>query len=223
MKRSQVDDTRVLNVWSWCSDAYLRHGRKLSLPAGTDPAKTYQWRYITAIARKFEEWELTDDAAQKFIDIAVRIAKEKGLLNKGLSVLHQANMLSLCYDRLLVESDTNAQNLDSLRHVRGWLLNKCDGRDLLETLLQRANYDGHCNLTLWYKATRISTLYLALSRACNRALARLNRDTPDERSYLPQATELWLIRDSFLKDDGNVSQARIIFAEDWRETCLLPS
>lgn len=216
-----MDDVRVLNVWSWCSEAYLRAGRKLSLPAKTDPTKTYQWRYAQAIARKFEEWDLSDEAAKKFIDIAVRTAKERGMLQKGLAVLHQTNMLATCYDKLKTESTSNAQSLDSLRYVRSWLYKKTGDEDQLTVLLHRAELDTFCNLTVWFQASRISPLYLALSRTCSKALARLNRDFQDERGLLPKTTELYLLRNGFLKDQGNCSQVREIFAQDWRESCLL--
>ncbi len=71
-----MDSNRIKEVWLWCTEAYLRCGRKLSLPEGTDPAKTYQWRYVAAIAKKFEEWDLSDEAAQKFIGIAAQTAKQ---------------------------------------------------------------------------------------------------------------------------------------------------
>lgn len=218
-----MDDARVLNVWSWCSEAYLRAGRRLSLPAKTDPCKTYQWRYAQAIAKKFEEWDLSDEAAKKFIDIAVRTAKERGMLQKGLAVLHQTNMLALCYDKLQAESASNSQTLESLRHVRSWLDKKIGSGDAVEVLLRRADPEGFCNLTMWFQASRISPLYLALSRSCSKALARLNRDSQDERGLLPKVTELYLLREEFLKDQGNCSQAREIFEQDWREPCLLPS
>lgn len=218
-----MDDARVLDVWSWCSDAYLRQGRRLSLPAGTDPVKTYQWRYATAIAKKFEEWDLPDEAAKKFIDIAVRIAKEKNLLNKGLAILHQNNMLTLCYERLQAESASNSHAIDSLRHIRSWVNKRLGGVDALKMLLDRVDHGGFCNLTMWFQASRVSSLYLALSRSCSKALARLNRDYPDERGLLPRAAELYLLREDFLKDQGNLTQAREIFAQDWREPCQLPS
>lgn len=215
-----MDDARVLNVWSWCSDAYLRVGRKLSLPAGTNPAKTYQWRYATAIAKKFEEWDLSDEAAKKFIDIAVRTAKDRGMLQKGLAVLHQTNMLALCYKQLQAESADNSHTLDSLRHIRSWLQKKVGDRDCLEVLLDRGYAGGFCNLTMWFQATRLSPLYLALSRSCNMALARLDRDSPDERSLLPKQTRLYLLYEGFLKDQGNLNQVRDIFKQDWRTSCL---
>lgn len=218
-----MNESRILDVWSWCSEAYLRQGRKLSLPAGTNPAKTYQWRYATAIARKFEEWNLTDDAAKKFIDIAVRTAKEQGVLNKGLAVLHQSNMMTTCYSKLSAESASNAQSVNSLLYVKQWLLKKAGDRDLLEVLLERKDFDGFCNLTMWFQASRISPLYLALSRICSKALARLNRDAPEERGLLPQVTRLYLMREEFLQDQGNLRKARDIFELDWRDTCPSPS
>lgn len=218
-----MDDNRVLDVWSWCSEAYLRQGRRLSLPAGTDPSKTYQWRYATAIAKKFEEWELPDEAAKKFIDIAVRLAKEKGLLNKGLAVLHQHNMLDLCYEELQEESNNNTRTTDSLRHIKSWLSKKIGDGNAVEVLSSRADPDGFCNLTMWFQASRITPLYLALSRSCSKVLARLNRDYPDERGLLPRQTELYILWQEFLKDQGNLNQARDIFEQDWREPCLLSS
>lgn len=218
-----MDNTRFFTVWTWCSEAYLRHGRKLQLPKGTEPSKTYQWRYVTAISKKFDEWELSDDAAKKFIDIAVSIAKEQNVLHKGLAVLHQSNMLERCYERLGQESDGNGQTLDSLRHINAWLAKKIGTRNMLGVLLSRENPDGFCNLVMWYQASRLTPLYLSLSRSCLRAIATLNRDHPDERGLLPKDTEIYLLRDGFLRDTSNLHQAREIFAQDWREPCLLQS
>ncbi len=224
MQTSQVDADRVMDVWSWCSAAYLRHGRKLSLPAGTDPAKTYQWRYATAIAKKFGEWDLSDDAATKFIDIAVGIAKEKGLLNKGLSILHQHNMLELCHQKLQEESTHNTRTLESIRFVKSWLDKKIAGNNAVEVLSDRNDPYGFCNLTMWFQASRISPLYLALSRSCSKVLTRLDSENQDERGLLPKTTELYIIRSDFLKDQGNRRQARTILEQDWREPpCQLPS
>lgn len=218
-----MDNTRILNVLAWCSEAYLRNGRKLQLPAGTDPAKTYQWRYLTAIAKKFEEWDLSDDAAKKFIDLAVNIAKEQNVLHKGLAVLHQSNMLERCYERLGRESHSNDQTLDSLRHVHAWLDKRIGVRNPQRVLTGRENPDGFCNLVLWYQASRLTPLYLALSRTCRRAIATLDRDCPDERGLLPRDTEMYLLRTEFLRDTSNLHQAREIFAQDWREPCPSPS
>jgi hypothetical protein len=193
------------------------------LPAGTDPAKTYQWRYATAIAKKFEEWGFDEETAKRFIDVAVRHSKQSGTMHKGLAALHQGNLLEVCYEKLLAEADQHTQTIDSLRHIRDWLQRKAGSRDLLTVLLDRDDPEGYCNLVMWYQASRLSPIYLALSRSCGRALARLNRDHPEERGLLPKQTALYILRDDFLKETGSVEKAREILAYDWREPCPLPS
>jgi len=223
LERSRLDDGQIKAVWLWCSEAYLRHGRKLNFPKGTDPSKTYQWRYVVAIAKKFDEWGFDEQTAQRFLDIAVRYAKQSKTMQKGLAIFFQSNILNICYEKLQAELNDNSQTLSMLRHIRGWLWRKTGSNPLLETLLKREVDDGFCNLSMWYHASRISPLFLALSRACAQSLARLNVDYPTERELLPPQTTLYLIRDEFLRGDvNNLVQAREIFANDWREPCLLP-
>jgi len=218
-----MDDNRIRNILHWCSESYSQHGRKFSLPANTDPAKTYQWRYASAMAKKFEEWELNDEAARKFIDIAVQTSKENGTICKGLAVLHQSNMLSICYNKLLSESTKNNQLLRSLICMKRWVRDQVKDNDPIATLLYREQFDGFCNLTLWYKATQLSELYLALSASCSKSLARLNLARPQERNLLPSAAELYIIRGRFLNDSGNARKAKEIFGTDWRKLCLSES
>ncbi len=218
MEHSQANDDRILDVWSWCSDAYLRHGRRLSLPVGTDPTKTYQWRYATKLASKFTEWKLSEEASKKFIDIAVKIAKENQMLKKGLAIFHQNNMLTLCYEQLCVESESNKLHANSIKFIHAWLHEKCADRPVLEVLLDRNDPESYCNLTMWFQASRLSPLYLAISKACRKALEELESHE-DERSILPRSTELYLLRQSFYQDAGNVAKVRAIFEKDWRKTC----
>jgi hypothetical protein len=223
MAAPAVGDSRVWDVWCWCSEAYLRYGRKLTLPAGTDPTKTYQWRYATAIAKKFDEWDFDMDTAKQFIDVAIRHSQQSGTMQKGLAALHQANILSVCYEKLKAETKENRQALDSLQYIRDWLRRKSGKQELTVALLARQDPDGLCNLVMWYQASRITPLFMALSRSCSRALAQLGRDHQDERGLLPRQTTLYIVRTDFLRDSGNASKAREILAHDWRESCPLPS
>lgn len=208
-----------MTVWGWCSEAYIRHGFKLQFPAHTNPTKTYQWRYVKAIAVKFAEWNFDEQTAKHFINIAVVHGKEAGVLRKGLAALHQANMLEICYKKLKDQSDTNRQSLDSLTHIRDWLYQRSDG-DILKTLLYRNDADEFCNLVKWVQASRLSPLYLSLSKVCGLALARLQVSHSNERELLPKTTKLYMLRSEFLEDAGNVEQAKRIFGPDWRKLCL---
>lgn len=217
------DNARVHEVLDWCTDSYLRHGRKLTLPTNTDPTKTYQWRYAASLAKKFAEWEFDEETSKRFIDIAVDYSKSSRTLNKGLAALHQGNILNVCYERLKGESNRNVQIGDLLTHTHNWLRQKVDGRDLLAALLQREIIGGYCNITAWYQATKLPPLYLALSRACWQALAILERENDEERQMLPKRTSLFITRSDFLNSVGDVSPYRELLAADWRQQCQLPS
>ena len=219
MDTLELSEERIMTVWGWCSKAYLQYGFRLQFPARTNPTKTYQWRYVRAITIKFDEWDFDESTAIRFIEIAVAHAHEAGVLRKGLAALHQANMLGVCYEKLQAQSDTNRQILDSLRHIQKWLTAK-SGNDILEALLYRNDVDELCNLVQWVQASRISPLYLALSRSCGKALARLAMSHAEERKFLPKTTTLYMLRSDFLEDATNVEQAKRIFGPDWRKLCL---
>lgn len=186
------------------------------MPANTDPHKTYQWRYITAISSKFDEWGFDDQTAQKFIDFAVRYAKRLNILRKGLAVLHQNNMLDKCYKMLQDEVDGDHHIIESLKRSRDWIDRQANGTPLLDVLLSRPNEDAFCNLTMWYRSNRITDLYLALSKSCCQALATLDEI---ERSVFPSKAHLYVTRTELSRNVHVLKAARRILFDDWRELC----
>jgi len=96
---------------------------------------------------------------------------------------------------------------------------KKSGHDLLSSLLHRDDPDEYCNLVKWYKASRISRLYLALSKTCGKALVRLGRVNPEERSIIPPATSLYMLRTEFIEEANNLKCVKQILGNDWREPC----
>ena len=219
MDALELSDEQIMTVWDWCFETYIQHNVKLQFPAHTDPTKTYQWRYVRAIALKFAEWGFDEPTSRKFIDIAVAHAKEVGVFRKGLAALHQTNLLKICYSKLQSQSDTNGQSLDSLRHMHNWLANRSNG-NMIDTLLYRDDVDELCNIVKWVLASRLSPLYLSLSKVCGQALARLSTSGRVEREFLPKTTKLYMLRSEFLEDANNVNQAIRIFGPDWRRMCL---
>lgn len=220
MKTLDISEERVLEVWDLCSAGYIQHGRKLNFPANTTPSKTYQWRYAKALANKFDEWNFDTATAQRFVDIAIRHAKQCKTLHKGLAALHQGNLLQICYDVLLAEEENNNQSLSSLGHIKRWWDSQLAGKQPLKTLLHRQTSGAYCNLVIWYQSSKLSPLYLALSKTCGIAMARLSEQDQSERALLPKATELYRLRTEFLTDLGTKKQAQTIFGNDWRELCL---
>lgn len=198
------------DVWLWCSDAYLRHGIKLRLPECSDHTKTYQWRYIKSLTKKFNEWEFNEGTCLKFIEIAVRYAKELKVLNKGLSIFHQSNMLNICYKKL-----SESANIDGNMYSRliGGLnvLNGID--DKCAFLLKRQDSLSFRNITNYYMSRLMSSEYLALSKAANKALKAISSNDPQERQLMPSDAALYLLRIRILSQHGDSDIVKDIINE----------
>jgi hypothetical protein len=203
------DENRVLDVWQWCSEVYIQYGRKLTFPADTDPSKTYQWRYVKAITQKFEEWDFDEPTAKRFIDIAIERSKILGIMHKGLAALHQKNLLDLCYKILQEECKNNDQDIESIKFTKDWLDGRAKNFGLTQVLLDRDDPDSFCNLVKWYQASKISDLYLSLSKSCRRAIVEI--EGTDERTLLPKATTLHKVRLKFISNLANKKELEKIF------------
>lgn len=216
MATIDTDEDRIEQVWNLCCEVYAKHGRILSFPAGTNPHKTYQWRYLKKLTQKIEEWDFDNETSKILLDIAVGYIKEKGLLHKGLAALLQSNMLEVCHDRLKKQQNNNSQSIRSLEHVHHWLRSLTKGEDLYPILMNRKDRYSLRNITIWYQSSKLSRLYLALSKSCCKALVSLATINPHERSLLPKSLELYSIRQRFIKDSTNESLGKKILQDDWR-------
>lgn len=181
------------DVWQWCFESYLRYNIKLKLPFAKDYTKTYQWRFVKAITDKFNDWGFNDDTCRRFIDIAVTHAKELGVLHKGLSILHQHNMMDICYKKLKTENERSDFILDRL----------VDTKKFLESL-KMANYKIHMlrrnhnkalsNFTTLYMSKMLPIEFISLNKCSIDIIACLENIDPEERRLLPTDAALYLCR-----------------------------
>lgn len=188
-----IEDDEIYTIWHICQDVYKNLGYDLNFPKGTDPKKTYQWRYLKSILAKFRLWSLTTDEMHAFIKIAAEQAKSTGLLHKGLSVLHQNNLLEVSYDRYKRSIRNEDQNVNLLLKHHKWLLKQANGDSIRNILLKKQG--SMKNIVLWYESHSISALYIALSKMCMLAYAQLS---PAELSMMPTKSQLYLIRQDFM-------------------------
>ena len=208
--------TTALRTWKWCQEAFAKHGIKLAFPKNTNPQKTYQWRYVTRLTYKIDEWGLDKQTARAFINFAVSYVKEKRLLHKGLSVFFQNNMMDICYSRMQQHSANACNRIERFRTAHKFIETRCGNRSEVAVLLSRESFDKMRNVVRWYKSGDIPITYLATSVACTEALTRLVVVAPDERSLLPSESELYCAAIDFSRDEDLRSQARTILGKDWR-------
>jgi hypothetical protein len=181
------------DVWQYCFESYLRQGIKLKLPNAKDYTKTYQWRFIKSITKKFKEWDFDPDTCQRFIDIAITHAKELGVINKGLSVLHQQNMMNICYKKLKNEADSNVHMIKRLESTLDFL-DSLDVSNLRVYLMKRPTKQALTTLTSLFFAKKISLEFMALNKAAISVLNVLEATHPHERDMLPSDATLYLCR-----------------------------
>jgi hypothetical protein len=210
--------TTALCAWKWCQEAFAQHGIKLTFPKNTNPQKTYQWRYVTKLACKLDEWGLDRATAKAFINFTVGYVKEKKLLHKGMSVFFQDNMMDVCYSRMRKHSSSACSKIVRFQKVHEFITTKCHSRSKTATLLNRESFDKMRNIVIWYKTGDITSQYLALSAACTEALSKLAIVAPDERSLLPTESELYCLAVNLMKDGDFRSKAKAILSNDWRIT-----
>lgn len=210
--------TDIMRTWQWCRDNYSRHNIRLAFPSNTDPTKTYQWRYLVALQRKFHEWEFTESLCKQFIAVAIDYAKQHRLLKKGLAIFHQNNLMNICYNHLNQKLKSNEFTISGLKRTKLWL--SCFGtNDLWKVLLRRGEIGGYTNIVKWYQANHLGDIYLALSKSCGVALAKLAESCPEERLLLPAASHLLALRIRLLHDIRFRYVIKEILEDDWRKMC----
>lgn len=208
----QCKDIKVWKVWEWCLNSYLQRGLKLSFPKDTDPTKTYQWRYCQKLSDKLDEWKFDEETAKYFIDTAISYARNTKSFKKGLSVLHQGNILELAYSAIIDRTP-----FDSFVRTKRWLDNQLGDKDQIATLL-RSDKDSHSNIAIWHQTGRLSIQYITLSKKCCKAISILNNANSDDVELLPSMAELYKARIE-LVNSGNKAKLKQILGNDWRELC----
>lgn len=183
---------KISQLFEVCQQSYLRHNVRIQLPANTDPTKTYQWRYLKSLDKKFSQWGFDQDLEKRFIDITIDYCFENKLTKKGLAIFHQTNLMEMCYNKLVSESKNIENNIITLKNTHQWLKSQVGSKPLSNLLLRDLPWE-YCNLTKWYLASKIPMLYLAISNVCKHALTKLQEQNSDERRLLPTHTKLFLM------------------------------
>jgi hypothetical protein len=216
MTTLNTTEARIEQVWDMCRGVYADHGRILSFPAGTDPRKTYQWRYARSLAARLDEWGFDDETSSVLLGIAVRHIKDQGLLHKGLAGLLQNNILDICLQDLKSQQMSGNQSIASIEMINKWFTQQIADQDTDKLLLHRSSPHSLRNISIWYQSSKISALFLSLSKTCCKALVRLEKLDPQERMQMPKSIDLYSIRNRFLRNKQNEIAARKILKSDWR-------
>ena len=209
IKAKKVSDERICQYYVWCQDAFSAVGRRLQFPKGTDQRKTYQWRYLNNLALKVASFGFDDAAAKFFIQVIAEYAKDHRLLDKGLAIFCQSNILDICRKQLDVRQKALEQQLQRLQFVVDWM-HTSDGR---RQMTFRANPDASPNLVEWYRSGHVNNIFIAFSKSASAAYSELR---PKYSESLPTQQDIYLLRMRLSENLDFMRKAKALLRDDWR-------
>lgn len=208
-----IPDSKVFTVYSWFQDEMGRIGRKIKFPKCSDRTKTYQFRWTKSFVNKcYNELELDDKMVRILIADIVDYAKKKKVLDRGTQILCMGNITDVCYESLRGLADDEASLIEELRSCRAFLCEQANDKNTLVCRLVEASPGGFSNLLYWYNQGYLTEVFMALSKDCSRALARLPQG---ERQELPSKTALFRICTHTVSEDL-LPQLKAVMGSDLR-------
>ena len=170
-------------------------GRIVGFPKCKDVKKTYLWRQFALFSTKMKD--LDDTALSKLITIIIKYAKEHKLLNRGASILVKRDVLEICERELKREFGRSDSLIQELNRCLVFLRRHRESRSMVETLIQKRSQKSYSNITCWFKTGSISEAFIALSKNCCAALAKLDTE---ERKEFPRDIDLLKARHACLRE-----------------------
>lgn len=198
-----------LIIYKWYQNAMAGVGRKIVMPANTDPEKTYQYRAVCRFTKQVEEWNLSEHSTRSLIRAIVRYGKRKNLLGKGTQLLNMKSIINICHDTLKEEIARSESFVRELRISKEFLHN--NDTDLAELLVTKEQKNGYANITRWFRSGDLSLGFISLSMNCRQAISLLPYD---ERDEFPSDTDLLRNRIAFLSDPELRIRIQEIMGED---------
>lgn len=209
----QVNSEQAWKIWDWCQTAFSENGKSLRFPQNTKPEKTYAWRYANKLATKLNEWHFDDETSIKFINVAVKVAKDYKIIHNGIQALLNPRILDLCCDYINREDGRNDTLISTTQATKKFMT---DNNVNIEVLLSKPRIFSRYNITKWYESGLISQEYLAVSKICYASTIKLAELSPTERKIIPSRADLHCIRDGIMRQKDLTKTLSSILKEDWR-------
>ena len=177
------------------------------IPKGTDPKRTYQYRYAAKFLKNMEgvPWE----TIQKIVYYAVEYAKESekaSVWTRGLWILTKSNIIDIAHKKAKEEGEQKELDLNKVIKSKEFAAQH-------NYEFSRSEKDGGFpNLVIWYDSGRISLTYLSMSESCKKALLEL--DKTDKR-MLPSQKEITKRRIRCMMDTEYRGQLKDILEDDY--------
>lgn len=200
-------------VFTICQDIYKGFGIDLKFPKARDVTKTYQYRYLTSICDKFIQWDLDLNEVKRFLAIAIGNSFKHKTIKKGLSALHQKNLLQISYEQLISSNNTLSQIDQTSQSVYLFLKQFCDEKNAYTILGKREGPRSNMVLTNLFQAGKINIEFLAINNLCRRiAMDAISKDLQDAM-FLPTLGKLYVVNRDLSANKVNLTIFKTI--KEW--------
>lgn len=208
-------DERILNVYRIFKQCMRKHGKTISFPKSTDPRKTYSWRYLEHFMNRVDAIGLGDDSLDMLIGAVVSHAKQQDMLHRGIAILDHKDILTVARAKLEREVQSENKTLSDIVASHQFLQKQLSLErtpiSVYTLLTRRTTRLAYANITRWLKANNISSGYIAVSRACRKALGTL---PPNELQLFPKANDLLRMRLTLTYNESLLPQLRDTLGND---------
>ena len=187
-------------VFAICQNIYKEYGIDLRFPKARDVKKTYQYRYLVSICKKFSNWNFDDKEVNRFLRIAIGNSFRQKTINKGLSALHQKNLLDISYEQMISSMNDRRQVNNTFESIMNFLEKYCSGSVPLEVLKKRDNLKANMAITNLYQAGKINVEFLSVNDLCRQiVIEAIDRESQDAL-FLPSLGKIYRINKEISSD-----------------------
>lgn len=188
--------------------------RNVSWPRASDHTKTYMYMWFKKFAEWIEQNNLDNDTASKIVSALVRYAKKKGVLNKGASILGHKRIYEIALREIEDIENKKELELDSWKRIINELDNLRGEVPLYDYLIKKRGIGELPNIVLLFKSGVLTTQFLAISRACRKALNSLDKEI---RELLPSNIDLMRLQLKIKFDDDKKELASSLLQADYTQ------
>lgn len=184
----EITDAKVFTVYSWFQSEMYKAGRKIKFPKCRDQTKTYQFRWTKHFVNKcYNEWGLDDKIVGMLLADLVIYAKSHKLLDRGTQLLSLNNIIDICYRGMRCLAEDESSLIVELKSCHEFINEHLSDKNNRVCRLIESKTGGCSNLLYWHNLGHVTEVYIALSKSCIEALARLPQN---ERAEFPSSLEL---------------------------------
>jgi hypothetical protein len=156
----------VLEVAVTFKNEMLKIGKGFSFAKARDITKTYHYRWFNSFLKKCYDNGMNLEESKEVIKSIISYAKEKGIINKGVSLISRSDIIEICMKRM---EDDLKQSENSIAVIKRLVngLNEID--DLTNHLCKKKNRHGSTNMMIMKSNGKLTDATICLSKSCMKA------------------------------------------------------